>query len=211
MSQYRDHRDAARHRIDALEAKLTEREAEIAVQRATLSVREAEIGRLRRELDVTGALDGRARPLHIAWATRVTGLALGFAAIAGAVGVSVMRAPVAASAPAAASERAPAMEAPMLADPAPLAMDRDPPAAETAAPAETAKPLREGRVWGDPLEPAASPEAALRRYALERKVAAGHATVDDLRLLAAICAHAGDGPCRDRAAAALRRARAESR
>ena len=202
MSQYRDYRDAARLRIDALEAKLAEREAELSAQRATLSAREVEIGRLRRELDVTGGFDGRARPLHTAWATRVTGLALGFAAIAGAVGVFVMRAP-AASAPTAAVQHAP-VEAPMLADPAPMMAERDPPA-ETAAPV-TARPRAESRVWGDPLQGASSPVELLERYALEQKVADGRASVDDLRMLETICSRSGDRPCRARATSALRRA-----
>jgi Rieske Fe-S protein len=204
MSQYRDDRDAARHRIEALEAKLAERDAELSARAATLSVREAEIGRLRRELDITGAVDGRGRPLHTAWATRVTGMALGFAAIAGAVGVVALRAPASASGPPAASaQRAEAaMEAPILADPTPMRTQHDAPG-DTAAPVETAAARPDGRVWGDPVY-AVPNEEAMRR-ALEPKVWSGKASRDEIKMLKAICSHLGDRTCRDRAAAALQR------
>jgi len=211
MSQYRDDRDAAQHRIEALEAKLAERDAELSARMATLSVREAEIGRLRRELDVTGAFDGRGRPLHTAWATRVTGMALGFAAIAGAVGVLVIRAPASARALPAASSQAGAVatEAPILADPAPMRVQHDAPGAETAAPVETATPRPDGLVWGDPVYAAPNEEAV--RRALEPKVRGGTATRDEIKMLKAICSHLGDRACRDRAAEALQRSLAEGR
>jgi pSer/pThr/pTyr-binding forkhead associated (FHA) protein len=45
---------------------------------------------------------------------------------------------------------------------------------------------------------------AKARAQLEAKVSSGRATVDDLRLLRAICQHAGDRACRDRASELLR-------
>src|SRR5262245_7937401 len=51
MSQYRDDRDAARLRIEALEDQVKARDAELEAQGMTLAAREAEIARLRRELD----------------------------------------------------------------------------------------------------------------------------------------------------------------
>jgi hypothetical protein len=210
MSQYRDDRDAARHRIEVLESKLAERDAELTARMATLSVREAEIGRLRRELDVTGALDGRGRPLHIAWATRVTGMALGFAAIAGAVGVFVIRTPASARlSPAVSAPQATvAMVEPILADPTPMQVRHEVPA-ETAAPVETAAPRTDGRVWGDPVY-AAPTEESLRR-ALEPKVWGGTATREEIKMLKAICSHLGDRACRERASAALQRSLEEGR
>jgi tetratricopeptide (TPR) repeat protein len=61
MSQYRDHRDAAHHRVEALESKLAERDAELAAQGAALAEREAEIARLRIELERAGPIPEPAR------------------------------------------------------------------------------------------------------------------------------------------------------
>jgi hypothetical protein len=51
-------------------------------------------------------------------------------------------------------------------------------------------------------EPAAPTEEEMRRQ-LEPKVWSGKASVDEIRMLKAICAHMHDAPCRSRAAAAL--------
>jgi uncharacterized coiled-coil protein SlyX len=93
MSQYRDDRDAARHRIEALEAKLADRDAELAAQGDALADREAEIVRLRRELWRVGTTvaPGRLMPASSAWTGRVVGAAVGLSALAAILGAMVMR------------------------------------------------------------------------------------------------------------------------
>ncbi len=180
MSQYRDDRDAARHRIEALEAKLAEREAELASKGAVLAERTSEIARLRRELEVTGN-PVRRGPRHATWAMRMVGLSVGVAAIAMALGVWAIRAPraVAEIAP---QDVAPRAE-PILADPAPVAVRHEP----------TAEGEPSSRL-------APSDEDTLRRQ-LEAKVWAGRGSLDEIRMLKAICSHQGDRACRARAAA----------
>jgi hypothetical protein len=51
MSQYRDELDAARHKIEILEAKIAERDATLAVRDAEIAERDAEIARLRRTIE----------------------------------------------------------------------------------------------------------------------------------------------------------------
>jgi uncharacterized coiled-coil protein SlyX len=188
MSQYRDHRDAARHRVDALESKLAERDAALAAQGAELAEREAEVVRLRRELDRAGTTLGphRAKPVSDAWTGRVVGAAVGLSMLAAILGVVVMR-----GAPASVV----VVSAPTLADPAVVA---SPPSPEIAAPVEAPRVPRFDRV---PFE-ASTDEEILRRQ-LEPKVWSGHASVDEIRMLKAICSHMGDHACRDRAAAML--------
>jgi pSer/pThr/pTyr-binding forkhead associated (FHA) protein len=53
------------------------------------------------------------------------------------------------------------------------------------------------------VPPSGIDEAAIRR-ALENKVWSGKGTIEDIRMLKAICSHAGDHACRDRAAAMLK-------
>jgi hypothetical protein len=52
-------------------------------------------------------------------------------------------------------------------------------------------------------------EAAMRR-SLEPKVWGGRASVEEIRLLKAICSHMGDRACRDRANAMLKQKQAQS-
>ena len=54
-----------------------------------------------------------------------------------------------------------------------------------------------------PADPNGLLAEARRRDELDAKLTTGTATLDDLRLLKAICGHLGDVPCRERAAAAL--------
>jgi hypothetical protein len=66
---------------------------------------------------------------------------------------------------------------------------------------KTAKPA--GSVSSAPVNPSGIDEAAIRR-GLEGKVWSGKATVDEIRMLKAICSHMGDRACRDRASAMLK-------
>lgn len=188
MSQYRDDRDAARRRIEALEQKLAERDAELSARDAILAERHSENARLRRELELTGN-PVRRGPVHAAWAVRMVGVAVGVAAMAMALGVWAIRAPRAVIVEAPPAE-AVAQAEPILADPAPIAVRHVPTADEQAAP-------------GDP---SAAMEDAMR-LKLEPKVWAGNATVDEIRMLKAICAHQGDRACHARASAMLPRAK----
>jgi len=56
---------------------------------------------------------------------------------------------------------------------------------------------------GASVNPSGIDEAAIRR-GLEGKVWSGKATLDEIRMLKAICSHMGDRACRDRAAAMLK-------
>lgn len=66
---------------------------------------------------------------------------------------------------------------------------------KTSAPATTSAPAA--------TNPSGIDEAAIRR-GLESKVWGGKATIDEIRMLKAICSHMGDRACRDRAAAMLK-------
>ncbi|MFO0593047.1 MAG: FHA domain-containing protein [Polyangiaceae bacterium] len=66
---------------------------------------------------------------------------------------------------------------------------------KTAAPTTTAAPANSN--------PSGIDEAAIRK-GLEGKVWSGKATLDEIRMLKAICSHMGDRACRDRAAAMLK-------
>jgi hypothetical protein len=185
MSQYRDDHDAARRRVDALEAKLAERDAEVHARDEALVARDAEIAKLQRELDLSRALGFRAQPLRAAWFTRVAIGALGLLFVTAAAALSVLwatpPAPRAAPAPAETVAAVPQL----LADPGPMGVDRGPsPADPTQADA--------------PAMPEPSEEAVVRRR-LEPRVWGGTATQDEIRMLGAICGHMGDRACHDRA------------
>ena len=66
---------------------------------------------------------------------------------------------------------------------------------KTSAPTTTAAPANSN--------PSGIDEAAIRK-GLENKVWSGKATLDEIRMLKAICSHMGDRACRDRAAAMLK-------
>jgi ABC transport system ATP-binding/permease protein len=55
-----------------------------------------------------------------------------------------------------------------------------------------------------PPAPPGPPDETAMRKALEPKVWGGRATIDEIRMLKAICSHAGDRACRDRAGALLK-------
>ena len=232
MSQYRDDRDAARQRVEALEAKLAERDREIEDKGRVIAERDEEIARLRREVELTGAA-GRRKPAQARWAVRLVGLAVGVAGVAMALGVWVIRAPRGNPAPAPALTLAdpakvarvpePVIEppAPTLADPAKVARVPDP-VAEPPAPT-LADPVKVARVPDPVAEPPSPPspspsapspaggpsdvDADTLRAQLEPKVWAGRASVDEIRMLKAICSHQGDRDCRDRAAKLIPKAR----
>jgi hypothetical protein len=194
MSQYRDHRDAARHRIEALEIKLAEREAALALQGAELAERDAEIVRLRRALERAGTtvVPGRAKPVADAWMGRVVGAAVGLSALTAILGALVMHkapAPVVAS------------NGPSFADPPPVTLTPIAPP-EGAAPAEGADAPRYERA------PDLPDETQLRRR-LEPRVWSGRASLDEVKMLKAICSHQGDHACRNRAAAEIARRTAQ--
>jgi hypothetical protein len=184
MSQYRDDRDAARHRIEALEAKLAERDAALAAQGAALADREAEVVRLRRELERVGTTvsPGRPRPPSSAWTGPVVGAAVGLSTLAAILGAVVMR-------------KAPpsviVVSTPGSLAPAP-ALDLAP------------SPSPDPSVGGVADEPKGGllDEEAMRRQ-LEPKVWSGRASLDEIKMLKAICSHMGDHSCRNRAAAQL--------
>ena len=66
---------------------------------------------------------------------------------------------------------------------------------KTSAPTESST--------GASVNPSGIDEAAIRR-GLEGKVWSGKASLDEIRMLKAICSHMGDRACRDRAAAMLK-------
>ena len=90
------------------------------------------------------------------------------------------------------------VSAPTLADPAVVA---SPPSPELAADPPTESPPEPGYVR--PL--LRSPDEASLRRQLEPRVWSGQASVDEIRMLKAICSHMGDHACRNRAAAELAR------
>ena len=54
MSQYRDDQEAARHRLESLEEKLAERDAELELHKNEIAERDREISRLSHELRSAG-------------------------------------------------------------------------------------------------------------------------------------------------------------
>jgi hypothetical protein len=188
MSQYRDDRAAAQLRIEALEARLAEREAELSAQGAALTARDEEIQRLERDLACAGvAGPRRMRSMDAAWASRIVGMASALGVATAATGGWLARsAPIPAPA---------ARELTMIG--APEIINADP-------------------VVGDTLDyrPQADDDPTARedrmRRELEQRVWGGRASVDDARMLKAICHHQSDRACMERARAALDRARRQA-
>lgn len=90
--------------------------------------------------------------------------------------------------------------------PAPNAGTGPGPAATTAtepAPTQTKTSAPTSSSTGAAANPSGIDEAAIRR-GLEGKVWSGKATLDEMRMLKAICSHMGDRACRDRAAAMIK-------
>ena len=192
MSQYRDDRGAARLRIDALEARVAEREADLARCGSALAARDEEILRLQRELELAGGLGPRhMRSVSAAWASRIVGAATGLALLAAGAGVVLMRG-------SAVALPSPVVEE--VAEVAPIHAD----------------PLVTGSVdWSS--APAEAPKAAGARMAppgeappiprqVEPRVWGGRASQDEHRMLKSLCFE-GDTPCRERARDELERAR----
>jgi hypothetical protein len=216
MSQYRDDRAAARHRIQALEASVAERDAELAQREAALAQRDEHIGRLERELERAGGTAPR-RPgsTGAARASRFVGAATSLAIVGAGMSLAAVRSkPTVTVAPT--PMFLPPPVAPMHADPFVGSVDwaaqpTDAPGAATAPTEPPSAPARAGdahdpkarsidfKVWDQGGAPA---EDGMRRT-LEAKAWSGRATADDLRILKALCSHAGDRECRTRAQAAL--------
>ena len=92
MSKYRDDRGAARLRIEALEARLAERETELRRCGVELAARDEEIVRLQRGLSLAGGLGPRhMRSVDAAWASRIVGAAVGLALVTAGAGVILVR------------------------------------------------------------------------------------------------------------------------
>jgi hypothetical protein len=197
MSQYRDDRGASRLRIEALEARLAEREAELDRRGAQLAARDEEILRLQRELELAGGLGPRhMRSVNAAWASRIVGAAAGLTLAAAGAGVILVRSSA-------------------TVGPLPVVelAEGDP-----EAPLLHADPLVSGAIdWSTPPEvepptprdqlPAVSPQHIEIRRRVEPRVWGGRASKDEIRMLRALCAYQGDEACRDRARAELERAR----
>jgi hypothetical protein len=222
MSQYRDDRAAASLRIEALEASVAERDAELARRRAALAERDEEIFHLQRELELAGgAGPRRMRSVNAAWASRIVGAASGLAIMAAGAGVTMVRSP--SVTPAAVFVQAQAV--PLDADPfvtGPVEWvvpfnDGATSGPKPRAPSESSEGLApivagagdaQGRVpidfkvWGarDSRE-----EVHLPRHQLEARVWGGHASVLEILALRRICASEEDHGCRDRADAELQR------
>jgi TonB family protein len=129
MSQYRDDLEAARHRIETLEAKLREREASLEAREAELAERRAEVERLRRR-GGGSAGEGRVGALsggRVA-AVLVIGAVAAVCAMGIALGVVSLRA---------APDSGDVAEAPAAAEPAPPRPD-PPKSVEPPAPLPTA-------------------------------------------------------------------------
>jgi len=188
MSQYRNDRDAARQRIADLEVRLAEREAALSAQDVAVAERDAEIARLRHHLVLAGILGHRLRPVHSALGTRMVVLAVAVAGAALGMGILALRAPRPVIVEVVPAPNAAAPQ-PILADPADVTIGVAP-VVDDGAGAE-----------------AASPDEREMRRQLEPKVYAGRGTVEEIRMLKAICAHQGDRACRDRAAALLPKAK----
>jgi uncharacterized coiled-coil protein SlyX len=191
MSQYRNDRDAARQRIADLETRLAEREAALSAQDVAVAERDAEIARLRHQLVLAGILGHRLRPVHTAVGTRMVVLAVAVAGAALGMGILALRAPrpvIVEVVPAPNTPNAAAAQ-PILADPADVTTGVVPIVDEGAASDAVARDERE------------------MRRELEPKVFAGRGTVEEIRMLKAICAAQGDRACRDRASALLPKAK----
>jgi len=194
MSQYRDDRDAARLRIEALEARVADREVELARRAAALGAQDEEILRLQRELELAGGLGARhMRSVSAAWASRIVGAATGLAVVVAGAGVMMVRSSASAS----------PQPAPVA-----LAFEQEPIHAD---------PLVSGGVdWASQptVEATATSTVAVAAPAsgevqrqVEARVWGGRAAADERRMRKGICAPQGDGACRDRARAELERQR----
>lgn len=188
MSQYRDDRAAAQLRIEALEARLSEREAELSTQGAQLAARDEEIQRLERDLAHAGALGPRRmRSMNAAWASRIVGMASALGVATAATGGWLARS-VPVPAP-------PAREFAALPVPEPEVINADPFVDVPRDYAEGADPTAQD-----------AQETRMRRE-LEQRVWGDRGSVDDARMLKAICRHQSDRACVERARGALDRAR----
>lgn len=196
MSYYRDDREAACRRIEALEAKLREREEELAAQGADLSAREEENARLREEVEQARGLSPRRGLVSVTtvWAARSVGVALLMCSAMGGAGFFMSSQPRSSLDPGAFEvERRQMLVEQRLAEQRARAAELDPfedPPPAAAAPAAPSDPSKE-------LD-----EYALRR-SLEPKVWSGRASVEEIRLLRVLCSHQGDMECRVRAASML--------
>ncbi len=188
MSQYRDDHAAARHRIEALEASLAERDTELARRGEALAEREEEILRLEGELDRAGiARPRRPSAVHggamasrvVATSTAIVTAAMGLTAVrlsaqSAAAPPSVFLAPMAApltlspTHPQAAPEQAPIHADPVVQSPVDW-MARSPEATaqgavespNEAAPAAPGSRPIDFKVWTPD-----SPDAQLEAYTL---------------------------------------------
>jgi hypothetical protein len=191
MSQYRDDRDAARLRIEALEARLAEREDELARAGSALAARDDEILRLQRELELAGGGGPRRlRSVNAAWASRLVGAATGVAVFVLGAGVVLVRGAAPPPVPVAA---APVPERPIHADPVDFHFaDRPEEAPRPAvAPHEAA-----------PSTVPAGEQAIVRQVA--PRVWGGRAARDEARFRKSLCY---DEDCREQAREALEQAR----
>lgn len=194
MSQYRDDRGAARLRIETLEARLAEQEAELCRSRQEIAVRDEEIVRLQRGITRPGGAGARElRAVDAAWASRVVAAAAGLALVAAGAGGILARSSASAVPPTVVL-----VEAPLHADPV-VATGFDWSSAQGAA-EEPAAPA------AGTLEGGGGKAEVVRQ--VEPRVWGGRPKVDDVRLRRAIC----DAPaCRERARDALERARERER
>jgi serine/threonine protein kinase len=178
----------------------------------------------------SGAVSRPARsPVWFAIAVPLAGLAL--LAIGGGIASRYVAAteapPVTPASATVAPSTSPAPTATVLpADPVPTVQPEAPaPPSPTAAPVESAEPehgpqppVKGRRRPEDPgadmppnpyLEPTSIPSSSAdykkHQLQLEAKVAHGTASLDDVRMLKAVCSQAHDRPCRERAAALLKR------
>lgn len=203
MSQYRDDLDAARRRIEALETRVAEGDAELARRAATLVAREEEILRLQRELELAGGLGPRhMRSVSAAWASRIVGVATGLAVVVAGAGVVLVRSSTAASAQATCEmPEAVAFEQPPIhADPL-VSRAVDWASQETVeTPSAAAVPVTLGGTAGPP----ANGEVPRQ---VDARVWGGRPAADESRMRKGICAERGDPACRERARVELSRQR----
>jgi hypothetical protein len=182
MSQYRDDLDAARRRIEALETRVAEGDAELARRATALVAREEEILRLQRELELAGGLGPRhMRSVSAAWASRIVGAATGLAVVVAGAGVVLVRSSAAASSQgtgetpeALAFEQPPIHADPLVSHAVDWASQETvetPSAVPVPANGEVPRQM-DGRVWG------------------------GRPAADESRMRKGICAERGDPACR---------------
>jgi hypothetical protein len=182
---YRDDRRAARLRIEALEARLAEREADLARAAAALAARDEEIERLQ---SLGGASPRHLRSMDAAWATRLVGLSVSFTLAAAAAGMMLARSspvvpPVV------------VVQAPMYGDPLVAgAIDWEAP---IPAPPPASRPAASGGANQD--------RAEVPRQ-MQPRVWGGRPAADDRRMRHEVCPD-GDAVCRERARVDLERAR----